>query len=189
MTTQLLRKLFTVEQYHRMHEVGVLTDADRVELIRGEIIQMSPIGSKHAACVFRLNKLFSDLLGDRVIVGVQSPVVLPTDSEPQPDVCLLRRKDDYYESAHPTPADVYLLVEVADTTIDFDRQTKMPLYAEAGIKELWIVNLNDQCIEVHHQPATDRYAEVSSYDRTQNLFPQAFPAVTIAVAQILGQSS
>ncbi|AFY71285.1 protein of unknown function DUF820 [Thalassoporum mexicanum PCC 7367] len=189
MTTQLLRKLFTVEQYHRMHEVGVLTAADRVELIRGEIIQMSPIGSKHAACVMRLIDVFTQKLGQKVITNVQNPIQIANHSLPQPDVCLLRRKDDYYESAHPTPADVYLLVEVADTTIDFDRQTKMPLYAEAGIKELWIVNLNDQCIEVHRQPATDRYAEVSSYDRTQSLSPQAFPEVAIAVAQILGAAN
>jgi Uma2 family endonuclease len=189
MATQVLRKLFTVEQYHRMHEVGVLTDTDRVELIRGEIIQMSPIGTKHAACVMRLIDLFSQALGQRVLTNVQNPLKLANDSEPQPDVCLLKRKDDYYASAHPTPADVYLVIEVADTTIDFDRTSKMPLYAESGIIELWLVNLNDQCIEVYREPQADRYENISKHDRTQSISPLAFADLAIAVEQILGKAA
>jgi Uma2 family endonuclease len=189
MTTQLLRKLFTIEQYHRMYEAGVLTENDRVELIRGEIMHMSPLGTRHAACVMRLNELLNQLVGNRTILGIQSPIVLPPDSEPQPDVILLRRRDDYYESSHPTFADVYLLVEVADSTIGFDRNIKMPLYAEAGIKEYWIVNLNDNCIEVYRNPATSGYQDVSMFKHGQSITLQAFPEVAIAVDQILGKAN
>lgn len=129
MSVQLLRRKFTVDQYHKMAESGILKEDDRVELIRGEIIEMSPIGTKHAACVNRLVNLLVLLLGKRVIVAPQNPVVLDNNSEPQPDVALLKPRDDFYATAHPQPQDIFLLIEVADSTILYDREEKITLYA------------------------------------------------------------
>jgi len=137
------RRLFTAEEYFRMGEAGILQEDDRVELIEGEIVEMSPIGSRHAACVNRLVKLFVREVGDSGIVGAQNPVLLPDYSGPQPDVAVLRLREDFYAEAHPTPGDVLLLIEVSDTTLRYDREVKLPLYALAGILEVWIVDLQN----------------------------------------------
>lgn len=149
MSVQLLRRKFTVEQYHRMVESGILCENDRVELIRGEIVEMSPIGRRHAACVKRLNRLFNRKLGDSVLIGVQDPVELDVTSEPQPDIVLLQPCEDFYETAHPQPEDIFLIVEVADTTVQYDREVKVLLYAEKNIAEVWLVDINGQCVEVY----------------------------------------
>ncbi len=133
MTPRLLRRPFTVAEYHRMAEAGVLGEDDRVELLEGEIVQMTPIGSRHAACVARLTHLFVDRLQGRAQVNVQNPVHLSERSEPQPDLALLRPRPDFYARAHPGPADVLLLVEVAETSSDVDWTVKIPLYAGAGV--------------------------------------------------------
>lgn len=136
MSVQLLRRKFTVDQYHKMVDSGILKEDDRVELIRGDIIEMSPISTKHAACVRGFNNMLGQRLGNRVIVSVQNPVVLDNKSEPQPDVALLKPRDDFYATAHPQPQDIFLLIEVADSTILYDREEKIPLYAEANIIEV-----------------------------------------------------
>jgi Uma2 family endonuclease len=187
MSVQLLRRKFTVEQYHKMVESGILCEDDRVELIRGEIIEMSPIGLRHAACVKRLIRLFSRQLGDSVIIGVQDPVKLDDTSEPQPDVVLLQPREDFYESALPQASDICLLIEVADTTVKYDREVKIPLYAEDNIAEVWLVDINGQCVEVYREPTPDGYQNIQKFERGQTLSTLAFPDVNITVNEVLGQ--
>lgn len=186
MVVQILRKKFTVAQYHRMIESGILTDRDQVELLKGEIIEMSPVGWRHAACVDRLTELFVLQLASRAIVRSQNPVRLSDDSEPQPDLALLRRREDFYQTGHPGPEDLFLVVEVSDTTIDFDREVKIPTYAEEGIAEVWLVDLNAQCIEVFQQPAGNGYQQTQQFRNNQTLSIAAFPEIQFSVGQILG---
>ena len=188
MSVQLLRRKFTVQQYHQMCESGILTEDDRVELIRGEIIEMSPIGTKHAACVKCLNKLLYRKLGDRVLIAIQDPIVLNNKSEPQPDVALLQPRDDFYETAHPQPQDIFLLIEVADSTVMYDREEKIPLYAEANIREVWLVDINAQIVEVYQQPTGAGYQIIQKFTPGENLSIAAFPDIKITVNQIFGQS-
>jgi Uma2 family endonuclease len=187
MTVQLLRRKFTVEQYHKMIESGILTEEDRVELIRGEIIEMSPIGTKHAACVRRLNKLLSSKLRDRVLIAIQDPVKLNNNSEPQPDVALLKPRDDFYETAHPQPQDIFLLIEVADSTVIYDREEKIPLYAQANIIEVWLVDINEQIVEVYQQPTATGYQHIQKFSSGQTLSIQTFPDVNISITEIFGR--
>lgn len=184
MPVQLLRRKFTVKQYHQMIEAGILTENDRVELLRGEIVEMAAIGRRHAACVRRLIRLFSQRLSDRVLVDAQDPVELGNTSEPQPDIALLQLRDDFYEARHPQVEDVLLLVEVADTTIEFDREVKIPLYAESGISEVWLVDINEQCLEVYRQPLSDSYQIIQKYYRGQSLTIQAFPELSFTVEEV-----
>ncbi|WP_341531180.1 Uma2 family endonuclease [Nostoc sp. UHCC 0302] len=194
MTVQLLRRKFTVEQYHKMVDSGILREDDRVELIRGEIIDMSPIGTKHAACVNRLVNLLVQLLGIRVILAAQNPVALNDNSEPQPDVALLKPRDDFYATAHPQPQDIFLLIEVADATVMYDREEKIPLYeekiplyAEANIIEVWLVDINEEIVEVYQQPTPARYQLMQKFASGQTLSIQAFPDVNITVNEIFGR--
>ncbi len=185
MSTKVLRRQFNIQDYHQMVKAGILTEDERVELIEGEIVEMSPIGTRHAACVKRLLKLFSQLLGDRVIVAVQDPVVLNNFSEPQPDLALLKPRDDFYAAGHPQPQDILLLVEVADTTIESDRAIKIPLYASSGITEVWLVDVNEQVIEVFREPTNNSYQNIQKLQLGE-IFVQAFPDVSFAVEQIIG---
>lgn len=186
MSVQLLRRLFTVEEYNRMVDVGILTKSDRVELIRGEIVQMSPIGRRHAASVRRLGAILFEKLSQRAIVDTQNPVELGDRSEPQPDITLLRPRLDFYASGHPQAPDILLLIEVADTTVETDRSIKIPLYAEDGIIEVWLVDLNQQCIEVYREPTSTGYQNIRKFQRGQTLSIQAFPDVEITVDEALG---
>ena len=186
MPVELLRRKFTVKQYHQMAQAGILTEDDRVELIRGEIVEMSPVGRRHAACVKRLNALFNQRLAQAVIVGVQDPVELDDNSEPQPDLSLLRRRADFYEAGHPQVSDILLLVEVADTTVESDREVKIPLYASSGIAEVWLVDINEECLEVYRQPSPNGYKVIQKYYRGQNLTIQAFSDVSFTVDEVLG---
>ncbi|OKH34066.1 hypothetical protein NIES2119_21430 [[Phormidium ambiguum] IAM M-71] len=186
MSLQLLRRKFTVKQYHQMIEAGILTEDDRVELIKGEIVEMTPINRRHSAHVNRLNELFILRLAQLVTVGVQNPVELNDNSEPQPDISLLRRKADFYKSGHPQPQDILLLVEVADTTVESDREIKIPLYAENGIIEVWLIDINEQYIEVYRQPSANGYQNIQRFVRGQNLSILAFPEVIISVDEVLG---
>jgi Uma2 family endonuclease len=186
MSVQLLRRKFTVEQYHKMAESGILTENDRVELIQGEVIEMSPIGRRHASCVARLTRLFTLRLGETATVWPQNPIELDDTSEPQPDLTLLQPRPDFYESGHPQPEDIFLIVEVADTTAKFDRGVKIPLYAKDNIAEVWLVDINQQCIEVYRQPSPTGYKNVQTFQRGQTLSIQAFPDIEITVDQVLG---
>ncbi|WP_414622598.1 Uma2 family endonuclease [Calothrix sp. CCY 0018] len=186
MVVQLLRRKFTVEQFHKMAESGILNEDDRVELIRGEIIEMAAIGLKHAACRRRLNYFLSQKLGDKVIISIQNAVLRNEISETQPDVVLLKPREDFYASAHPQPKDVFLVIEVADITIKYDREVKIPLYAEESVIEVWLVDINDECIEVYQEPANGEYKKVQKFSRGESLIIQAFSDVNISVDEILG---
>ncbi len=186
MSVQLQRRLFTVKEYHLMSETGILSETDRVELIEGEIIQMAAIGTRHATAVRRLNRLFHRLPEDTVIVDVQNPVQLSERTEPQPDVVLLRFRGDDYETAHPVPSEVLLLVEVADSTVDNDRDVKIPIYARSHIPEVWLVNLVENCLEVYRQPTPNGYSLILKLYAGQEVAPIAFPDFTVSVDWIFG---
>ena len=186
MSSQLAKRYFSVTEYYRMAEAGILTEADRVELIEGEIIKMSPIGSLHAACVKRLNKLLQRQCGDAVVVSVQDPVRLNDFSEPEPDIALLRARADLYAQSHPTPADVLLIIEVADTTVLSDRNVKVPLYARAGIPEVWLIDLQQDVIEIYAQAVGDVYQVQRQARRTEQLTAETLPQLTLAVDAVIG---
>lgn len=148
---------WTVEDYHRMAEAGILGKDCRVELLNGQIVQMGPIGNLHASCIDRLDELFRDILGKSVTIRVQSPVVLSARSEPEPDLSVLKRKSNFYADGHPGPEDILLIVEAADTTLEKDRTTKKEIYAAAGIKEYWIINFPDKQVEQFLDPHGEDY--------------------------------
>ncbi len=176
-----LKRRFTVEEYYRMGVTGILTSDERVELIEGQIVQMSPIGSRHAACVALLMQHFFTALALRTIVRAQNPVRLGDRSEPQPDLMLLKPKADFYASGHPGPSDVLLLIEVADSSAASDRETKFPLYARAGIVEFWLLNLEKHQIEVCRDPQGDTYASTQTFPRGTSVSPRAFPDILVPV--------
>jgi len=178
---EIPRRLFTVEEYHRMAEVGIFHPDERVELIEGEIVQMSPIGPRHAGCVINANRLFITRLGDRAVVSPQNPVVIQPRSEPQPDLLLLRPRAVSYSRAHPIPEDVLLAVEVADTTVRFDRLVKARLYARAGIAEFWLFLTTGGTVEVYRAPGSDGYTSVTPRGSGQVVSPLAFPDVGFTV--------
>ena len=169
-----------------MAEAGILSPRDRVELIDGEIVQMAPIGSYHAGCVNTLNRLFRETLGRRVIVRVQNPVRLSERSEPEPDIALLRPRADAYRDAHPGPDDVLLIVEVSHSTVEYDRDVKTPMYAEAGIPELWLVNLDEDYIDGLSDPVGAGYGAVRRYARGGRIAPALLPDAALDVSEILG---
>ena len=185
MALPLPRHRFTVDEYHKMAENGVLTEDDRVELIDGEIVDMAPIGERHFGHVNRFNHVFSRTFEDRAIVHIQNPVRLSPHREPEPDVVLLKPREDFYDSVMPTPADVLLLVEVADSSLEYDRDTKVPLYAGAGIFEYWLVNLVDDLILVYRDPTPSGYRSVQVLRLGDRIQPLAFPDITIAVSDVL----
>jgi Uma2 family endonuclease len=186
MAVQLLKRRFTVEEYHRMAEAGILSEDDRVELLEGEIVAMSPIGSRHAACVMRLTELLPPRVIGRAHVNVQNPIRLGEHSEPQPDLALLRRRPDFYASSHPGPEDALLIIEVADESAAVDREVKVPLYARFGVPEVWLVDLVSECIEVYREPGSGGYAKKLALARGEVLSPRAFSELRLAVADVLG---
>lgn len=186
MSVQIERRWFNVDEYYRMIDAGILSEDDRVELIEGEVIKMSPIGKFHAACVKRLNKLFGVLVGLTAIVSVQDPIRLSDFSEPQPDLGLLKQRDDFYSSGHPMPEDVLLVVEVADSSIQYDRGTKMPLYARSGIPEVWLVDVARDLVEVYARPVNGRYQDFREARRGETLTLSSLPNLAILVDDILG---
>ena len=176
---------FTVDEYHRLAEVGVLHEDDRVELLNGVIVNMMPIGPFHGGSVNRLNQIFTQAGGGRWITSVQNPVHIGQHNEPQPDLLLLHPRDDFYESRHPEPADVYLLIEVSDSTLLTDREEKLPIYAKGGIPEVWIVNLPERVIEVYTTPLAGEYTVSRRVHGGDPLAPVAFPDAAIDTAALL----
>ena len=190
MADAVTRRRFTIEEYHRMGELGILADDERLELIAGHIVVREPIGSRHAGTVDHLARLWISRLGERAIVRVQNPVVLPAEvSEVQPDIMLLAPRADFYTAAHPTPRDVLLLIEVADTSLLLDRRVKMPLYARGGIRETWLGDLTTGRVDVHRDVTAGRYASVRTFSAAQRLAPEAFPDVSLTVAELLGAAA
>lgn len=180
------RKLFTAGEYDQMIKAGIFHEDEHLELVAGEIIEMSPINVRHAACVKRLNHFFNQQLGARVIVSVQDPIRLDEYSEPEPDVALLQPRPDFYIGGHPEPEDILLLVEVSDTSLMYDQTVKLPLYAKRGISEVWIVDLSGRKIEVYRQPTFEGYQVVQTYGLNDSLSPQTFPESLVKVVDILG---
>ena len=179
-------RLFTVDEYYRMVEAGILHEDDRTELLEGKIIEMAAMGSRHAGCINKLNKRFSRQLDDQAVISIQNPVRLSLSSELQPDVMLLRPRPDDYAESHPEPADVLLLIEVSDTTLRYDRDTKLSLYAKAGIPEVWIFDLEGARLLVHRIPSADGYEQVFTFRAGSAVAPAAFPELSLNVEDILG---
>lgn len=178
------RLRFTVDEYYKMIELGMLKDYEKAEIIEGELIQKMPIGDRHAAVVNTLNRFFSRNLDDYVLVSVQNPVRLSDYDEPEPDLALadLRKFDG---KRHPRPDEIILLVEVSDSTVKYDRDKKLPLYAEVEIPEVWIVNLPNEIVEVHTQPSVGLYQFVKIFKRGEIIKSEALPQLNLAVDKVL----
>jgi Uma2 family endonuclease len=186
MSLSLITRKFTVEEYEKMATEGIIKPDEKVELIRGEIIKMSPMGTRHASSVDRLIQLFYQKLGHKIILRVQNPIRLNNNSQPEPDLSLLIPRPDFYVAAHPCPEDIYLIIEVSDSTLDYDRYTKIPLYAEANIKEVWIVNLKEECLEVYRHPLNGSYQAMQKYSINERVFMTSFHDIEFTIAEILG---
>ena len=180
-----LRRRFTVAEYYTMADAGILAENDRIELLDGDLIVMPPIGDWHAASVDRFTNSLPTLLQGRAIVRVQNPTRLNDNSEPQPDIMLLRWREDFYSGGHPGPADVLLLIEVADTSIDYDRSAKLPAYARAGIPEVWIATRQSSRIEAYTDPIEGEYSNVRYARPGESIAPQAFPEVVLEVDSLI----
>lgn len=186
MAVDVERIHFTLDKYEKMIETGILGEDDHVELIRGEIVKMTPIGLRHAACVARLAKLLERKVGDVALIWPQNPVQIGDHSMPEPDVALLRPSADYYTSARPTERDVLLLIEVADSSVARDKAMKVPLYAEAEVQELWIVNLVKNVIEVYSGPSGGTYRQVRRARRGDTLPLPGGLGASVNVNEVLG---
>lgn len=179
------RRRFTVAEYYALAEAGILAHTERVQLLNGEIIVMPPIGNRHASGVNWSNEALISTLAGRANVSIQNPVRLDDGSEPQPDIAVLRRREDFYVAAHPGPEDVLLLIEVSDTTIEFDRNEKLPLYARAGIPEVWIANLSDRRVEAYTEPVDGAYANIRHFEVGESVTPRHFPDIALPVERII----
>jgi Uma2 family endonuclease len=178
-------RLFTVEEYHAMGEAGVFAPGERVELLDGEILTMAPIGPRHIGVVNRLTHLLVTRFGSKAIVQVQNPVRLSNLSEPQPDIVLLRRRDDFYAARHAQPTDTLALVEVAQSSLAYDRERKRKAYACSGITEYWIVNLNSDEIEIYRRPSSSDYEVQSRAARGESVAFEAFPDEPLSADDVL----
>jgi Uma2 family endonuclease len=188
METEVTKKLFTVDEYHRMGEAGIFTEADRVELIAGEIVQMSPIGNRHAACVDRACYFLTSVLKDKALVSIQNPVRLDNYSEPQPDVIVLKPREDFYARTGRAPEDVLLIIEVSDTTLRYDSYVKVPLYAASGIQEVWVEDLQNDVILVYRDPSGGVYRTTLTRRPDKTITCLAFPDLTLPVNDLLGSA-
>jgi Uma2 family endonuclease len=178
---------FTVAEYHRMGEAGIFHEDDRVELLDGQIVEMTPIGPPHRACVNRLTGLFAPLLtSGRATLSIQNGFVLDAHDEPEPDVAVLHHRADGYLTPDPGPDHTFLLVEVADSSLQHDRHDKLPRYAAAGIPEIWLVNLPGDAVEIYRDPREGRYRDLRTARRGATIAPLAFPDLTLRVDEILG---
>ncbi|HEX8844656.1 MAG TPA: Uma2 family endonuclease [Pyrinomonadaceae bacterium] len=186
MSRQLAKYWITVDEYERMGEAGIFSSDARLELLEGSIYELPRIRPPHAACVTYLSMLFHRLFDRKFIVSSQDPIRLDDYSEPQPDVALLRWRDNYYRDGHPTPADVLLIIEVADSTVESDRSYKMPLYAKAGIPEAWLVNLPDERIELYAEPVSGTYQTTRNFIRGEEVQAHTIADLRVAVAEVLG---
>lgn len=189
MTVQTLRRRFTIDEYHKMFDADIFHEDDRVELLDGEIHNMSPMDAAHASMVKRLNQYLQQWLGNRAIVSVQDPVALDEYSAPQPDLAILRAQDDFYENHHPLPVDILLVIEVANTSARTDRIEKLPRYAAAGIPEVWIVNIKQRVVEQYTQPDGKVYVNRKLIKRGVLTTTCVTPALDLSIERIFGQKS
>ncbi len=186
MQIEATKKLFTVDEYYRMAEAGILTPDDRVELIDGEILEMSPIGSRHLACVIRANQVLTAALAGKALISVQNPLRLSNYTEPEPDMVVLKPRSDYYAAQKPLGGDAYLVIEVADTTLRYDRNVKLPYYAAAGVHEVWIENLEEDLLQVYRNPGGKSYKTSLTLRRGESASLDAFPDIVFKIEDFLG---
>ena len=179
------RRKFTVAEYYRMGEAGILKAYERVELIEGEIIVMPPIGPGHAWEVDLTGDLIGRRLDNRYIVRNQNPIHLNDGAEPQPDITIMLRRPEGYGSAHPTPADVLLVIEVADSSLEYDRNVKAHLYGRNNVPETWVKNLPEDCIERFTEPGPEGYAQHTVHHRGETITPVSLPDLELAVEDLL----
>lgn len=182
---KLLTKKFTIDNYEKMIDRGIFTPQDNLELINGEVIEMSPIGIKHATTVLRLTNVFPLLFQNKALVSVQNSIILNDYSQPEPDLVLLKKRDDFYEQKRPTSEDIFLLIEVSDSSLKYDREIKLPLYAENNISEVWIFNLNDDVIEVYSQPQNNYYQQQQIFTKKDTISCSAFPKIALELKQLI----
>jgi len=185
MSSNNTKRLFTFEECLRMAEVGILSPDERVELIAGEIVVMSPIGPRHGVAVDRTNRAMIQLVGDKAIVRTQGTVVLDRFAAPQPDIALLRPKDDEYITKNPAAEDIFLLIEVADSSLDYDTTTKLGLYAILGIHEYWVADLQSRRLLVYSEPKADKYSISRELHPGDSVAPDLPPDCSIPVDLIL----
>ncbi|MEZ4615047.1 MAG: Uma2 family endonuclease [Caldilineaceae bacterium] len=185
MTVQVEYRQFTVADLEQMIASGILAEDEHIELIEGQLVKMSHPGILHAACVDRLNKTLSRQVTDDILISVQNPIATHTHTQPEPDLCLLAPRDDYYTQGRPTPANVLLLIEVSDSSLQYDQETKLPLYATAGIGEVWIVNLPEQPIDCYSGPTPHGYRRCERFFPGDTIHPDTMPDVTVDVQYIL----
>lgn len=189
MAVQPTKLCFTVNDYYRMAEAGIFAEDARLELVNGEVIEMTPIGSRHAACVKKLTELLYNSLSKKVQIGVQDPILLNDFTEVRPDISLLRRKKDFYAKRHPNANEVYLVIEIADTSITYDRSIKLPLYAQAGIAEIWIIDLQNEVVEISSDPDGGDFLKKTIYKTGESVRSNIFPELIIPVNEILIKES
>jgi len=182
------RYRLTVAEYHRLGEIGIFNEDSRVELIEGDLIAMPPIGCQHAGHLDHIARpFFRQVTQGQVtegIVRVQSPIQLGDHSEPQPDLAVLRYREDFYTQSHPRPEDVLLLIEVSDSTLRYDRDTKVPLYARAGIPEVWLLDVAGQRLEIYRRPSPEGYREIHYPAPAESIAPVLLPELVLSVASL-----
>ncbi|MEK8021782.1 MAG: Uma2 family endonuclease [Candidatus Parabeggiatoa sp.] len=175
---------FTITHFQKMVDTGILEEDEHVELIEGKLICMAPIYPVHSGKTNRLNRLLSQSVGDSAIVEVQGPIVLDDNSEPEPDIALLRPRDDFYETANPRPDDVLLLIEIAESSLSYDQNTKIPLYARHGIVEVWLINVPKPQVEIYLKPSPDGYRKILLPQKRERISPTLLPSVSVKVSDI-----
>jgi Uma2 family endonuclease len=180
MVNTQVRQLNSAE-YYQMMESGIIREGERVELILGQIFTMAAKGTRHTLCTRKLFKQLLSLIDERADVQSQDPITLPNNSEPEPDIVIARLRSDEYINSHPAPADIILVIEVADSSIKFDRDIKAPLYAAAGINEYWIVNLIDDRLEIYRQPSNSIYTNIQIVTPPQSISLPEFPEISLNV--------
>jgi Uma2 family endonuclease len=183
----VVRKRFTVAEYEQIAAAGLLDNGERFELLGGEIVEMAALGPQHSASVTRLTELFYNLNRGHITIRVQDPIRLGDFSAPQPDIAIVNRRDDRYAGGHPEPEDVLLLIEVSESSLAYDRDVKLPLYAAAGIVEVWLVALNWQAVEVYRLPGENGYGEKRTLRRGDTISPLHIPEAVLRVEEIIGE--
>ena len=180
----IVRRKITVEEYEVMYEAGVFKPDERLELINGEILKVAPMNAPHISYVIRLSRIFTERLTKRAIVSTQLPIVINEESEPEPDLSILRWRSDDYFSGKPKAQDVYLLIEVASASLLFDRRVKLPLYARVGVPEVWIVNVQARQLEVYRNPKGEAYSESRVLKPSDVVSLLAFPDVEVRLSEV-----
>lgn len=189
MAIEYQRRPITADEYERMAELGIIGSQERVELIEGEIILMPPMGEAHISSLLRLTELFVQRLFGHAMILPQGPIRVSSISEPEPDFAVLYRRDDYYRHQRPNQSNVYALVECADTSLRYDRGTKLRVYAKAGVREYWIVNLVEHCVEVHREPHDLGYAVREVRRPCESIAFAEFPEIGFTIDELLGPAA